>query len=146
MTLKSEHTKLYCANTLMCVLLVLSILLLPLSAWSFGHVAMPHDTDRVVTAAEMDAHADAMPCHTQAHQATLTMIADNQGNEHDCCAESAMILQCEACGPDCAYAKYPINYQSDDHELSMFHSPGTEATAELPINQNLIPPFRPPNA
>ena len=143
---KSEHTKQFYASSMLCAWLMLSLVLLPLNAWSANHAALSQQSDHAVAASHTENSADVTPCHTEASGVTTIQHSDGQENEHDCCTGSSMMMGCDACGPDCAYAKYPINYQSDDNELSMLHSPGVETTAELPIPQNPTPPFRPPNA
>ena len=142
----SEHSKQFYASSMLCVWLMLSLVLLPLNAWSANHAALSQQSDHAVAASHAENSADVTPCHTEASGVTTIQHSDGQENEHDCCTGSSMMMGCDACGPDCAYAKYPINYQSDDNELSMLHSPGVETTAELPIPQNPTPPFRPPNA
>lgn len=143
---KSEHTKQFYASSMLCAWLMLALVLLPLNAWSANHTALSDQSDHTAAASQTENSADVTPCHTEAPESIVIQYSDGQEKEHDCCTGSSMMIYCDGCGPDCAYAKYPINYQSYDNELSMLQSPGVETTAELPIPQNPTPPFRPPNA
>lgn len=141
--MKLKHAKLYCINNMLRALLVLSILLLPFNAWSFNHAPLSDNANHAsVSVVDSDVLSHPNPCHSQVNSSAVS----DHVNKHDCCVESVMILQCDACGSDCANAKYPINYQSDWYETSSIHSPLVDATTDLTITPNPTLPYRPPPA